>query len=259
MASSATMRQRLSVKRKEFNLMKKFLPIIFGAILGFIATQFSLPKAIAFLCVSQFFLVGWLLYQAYKPPGAITLCPERELLDEAGRNVKLLRQAGFLATPKMDINGATIVGLNHPDFSLVGYVFQTNTVPAKVSFNFASRVAGTMASLSTSQGPTLLATPKGYFEQTFPGASIEVLLEEHKRAMAFLAEKGVKFDQIGQDDLEPDTLNQWQAAANEARLSLFKKSPVSSIILGFVRALGGPNPRKRRIEEQPDVIAQFGL
>jgi hypothetical protein len=116
-------------------------------------------------------------------------------LRELGRRFEKLgfRPAGPPRRVKM-APSAIVLGYVHEIEPVYGTAFRTETIPAKLCFDFVSILHGDKGGLTTNTDPGGAALPEGDggLRQVFPGESLEQLYGKHLEGMAYLRDRGIQ-------------------------------------------------------------------
>ena len=218
--------------------------------------KFSLPVALGIIILAQIPFSGYLIMSALKNPTKMDYCPERSTAHDFSLHLKSLRNRDFLATSNMDIDGATVTALIHPKESITATVFQTNTAPSKVSFGFESKLKNG-GTLTTSTSAGVVPIPKDSFAQAFPGSTAVAALKEHQTALEYLRGHGLEFEPPHTAVPSLEEVQENFCESHSKSRALFKSNFLYYSAIGTFRSIGGPNPYKKNIKEQPAVIARF--
>ena len=230
------------------NTFYKYLPVVFGLLLVWLL--FHPPLWLEPLGLlgglTHLALVGLLLLSVV-PFLALANMPEElkiRPLGEADVSAELLRlrkqfhQLGFRdadAPLRIDVALAVIVmGLVHSTEPVYGKVFQTGTLPPKISQDLVSILDGERGGLTTNADPQGAALPasSGGFRQVLPKQPLEALFKAHLEGIRYLQEQGVRMRPVSPDAFRCDL-----TMATRRQRETFLSSPLRGSLLLVWRAV----------------------
>ena len=193
-------------------------------------------------------------------PARVEMSPVRESdvhaeLRELGRRFEKL---GFQpAGPPRRVKiapSAIVLGYVHESEPVYGTAFRTETIPAKLCFDFVSILHGEKGGLTTNADPGGAALPEGDggLRQVFPNESLETLFRKHLDGIAYLRDRGIQCRAVSAD-LYPQDLT-W--AIGKQR-KIFTASPVRGTLVTLWRAATKRVPFIGPLRDQPVAQGQI--
>lgn len=245
----------------------RFLPIVVGVALGVLIVS---PPAwlrtlgpVAYLVTGSLALVALVAFVAVliavNLPAEVRLTPQTgpppaELAGLVARYAAL----GFVpAGPPMEVGispPGVMVAFVHERERAYGTIFRTNTVPAKVAFDFVSLLEGGHGGLTSSAevaGATLPADP-GDLRQVVPGATVEQVFERHRAAVAWLATRGLACRAVCAGRFVDD----FRSAIADQRRSVLA-NPLKSAVIAIWRSATRTTPHLGPLEQQKLAARQI--
>ncbi len=128
---------------------------------------------------------------------------------------------------------AILMGFVHPSQPVYATAFRTETLPAKLGYDFISMLHGEKGGLTTNAMPDGAVLPEsaGSLRQVFTGASPETLFERHLEGIAYLHERGIQVRAVSAGTLRHDF-----ARAMAEQRALFVASPFRGALVTLWRA-----------------------
>lgn len=244
----------------------RFGPIAFGLMLGWML--FNPPAFLADLgalrwlinlglCLGLFLLSVPLLVLANLPE---SIKIEPATTGDAGRRMQgvsmQLESLGFTpaAGPlRVHISPSAIVlGFVHSSQPIYATVFETTTVPKKMTFDFVSIAHDGEGGLTTGTEPdgAVLPASAGAFRQVFPTLRPDKLFQKHLDGLEYLRSRGVHMRALSADMFQRDL-----SSAIAKQRQHFLKAPIRGSLLTLWRASTKKIPFLGPIQRQ-SVAAQ---
>lgn len=242
------------------NLIVKILPYAFGVALGLLllhppqwlkdlgAVGYLLQGALAAVTLLAF--IGLLLLRALPENVAMTPLPPAPSpdMDRIGEELASL---GFSPVgPAYEVAVSPPARLQawvHDGQPAYATVFRTGTVPAKVGFDFVSILEGWTGGLTSVNDPAGAALPAapGSMRQVIRSATPGALFQQHCRALAWVAEQGLRWRRPTAGDFVAD----FQKAMNRERAA-FLRSPLTYPAVALWRVVTRLSPHLGPLEQQ---------
>jgi hypothetical protein len=193
-------------------------------------------------------------------PARVEMSPvgESEIHAELRALGRRFEQLGFRpAGPPRRVKiapSAIVLGYVHESEPVYGTAFRTETMPAKLCFDFVSILHGEKGGLTTNTDPGGAALPEGDggLRQVFPGESLENLFRKHLDGIAYLHDRGIECRGVSAD-LYPEDLT-W--AIGKQR-QIFTASPVRGTLVTLWRAATKRVPFIGPLRDQPVAQGQI--
>jgi len=167
-------------------------------------------------------------------------------------------QAGFKpAGPTLTVGAAPpslLLSFVHEHEPIYAGLFRTGTVPARVSYYCSSIFEGKRGGLTTSpepRGGALPAVP-GSLRQFFPKAKLAELLGHHRRALAYLATRG-----ISPRSLDGSTFTEDYRRSFARSRRAFLRRPIFTTLVTAWRIFTRSNPCLGAIAQQASIEQQI--
>jgi hypothetical protein len=128
---------------------------------------------------------------------------------------------------------AIVLGFAHETEPVYGTAFRTETMPAKLCFDFVSILHGDKGGLTTNADPAGAALPEGDggLRQVFPGEELEELFRKHVDGIAYLRDRGIHCRPVSTDMFPKDL-----AMGIGRQREVFTASPVRGTLVTLWRA-----------------------
>jgi hypothetical protein len=243
------------------NLFYKFMPWIFGFLLGWML--WSPPAWLAALGPASYLVNGLLcgllllsmiaLLISANLPARLTMEPVGE--DEVHAELRAigdqLLALGFQpAGPPCRVNvapEAILLGFVHPKEPVYATAFRTTNLKPKISHDFVSLIHGDRGGLTTNPDPegAVLPTAPGEMRQVFPDTTPEALYRRHLQGIAYLREQGIHCRAVSADMFARDFT---EAMARQRRM--FLSSPLSFTAITLWRGATKQVPFLGTLREQ---------
>ncbi len=149
---------------------------------------------------------------------------------------------------------ATLVGLAHADQPVYATVFRTGTIPAVVSHDFVSILAGFRGGLTTMpdwRGGTLPAG-EGGLRQVFPGADPETLFARHLDGLAYLRQRGLSCQPVSTGSFADDFRRSFAR-----QRQVFLRAPLRNALIALARTTFKRVPCMGGLRDQPGAELQI--
>jgi hypothetical protein len=244
----------------------KLLPYLLGALLGWLLV--SPPEAFAALGAWRPVVLAAIVGAALLAFTGVSLAaslPERPALAPYGgeptadvaRLLDAFRGLGFEpCEPPLvaDLKpSATLWVLAHREAGCFASVYRTGTLPPRAGFDCISEIEGGRGALSSVADPAAAVLPlaPGSFKQVLAGASPEALFDFHRRAHAFLAGRGVRFERAA-----PGGVAEGVARSLARQRAVVVGNPLRAAALTLWRATTRTTPYALPVERQSSTEEQ---
>jgi hypothetical protein len=248
------------------NLIFKLLPFIVGIVFAFLLM--NPPEWIGSLGIASYLVMAVVvlgLLLAFVVWQVVTNLPDDLQLDtyteplagEMEQIIERLRGLGFesvgapwLARLKPP---AVVVGLVHPREPIIAAVFRTGTVPPVTAFDLISVLDDGRGGLTTGSDKRGGSLPAGSrsFRQLLHGGGPDALMENHRRALAWLQNRGLGFRRVAGSEY-PEMMRRGMAVQRRE----FLKAPVRHALVAIWRSATGRYPDTVPVEAQRGVEAR---